>query len=111
MRLSAHLAIILMLHNRIDKKFQPDYNQILRVFIESMVAGGEARFDLASRVQRIPFYVAMMLGEQDQRETYARVLLTLSKDGTSDDLSQKIAQANEQLFTEAMCTRILQSVP
>lgn len=81
------------------------------MFIESIITDKAALFDMASKVQRIPFYVAMMLGDQAQRETYAKVLLKLSKGGTSDDISRKIPQANEKLFTDDMCMRILQSVP
>lgn len=87
------------------------YNNILRIYIESMISNRAALFDMASKVQRIPFYVAMMIGDQAQRETYAKVLLKISKGGTSDDISRKIPQANEKLFTDDMCTRILQSVP
>lgn len=74
-----------MLHDRVrdlDK-----YNAIVRVFIESIV-DSNVPLSVASKIQRVPFYIAMMAGDQVQRETYARVLLSLSQDGTSDDVSR-----------------------
>ena len=61
------------------------YNNILRIFIESIV-DSHVPLKVASKVQRIPFYIAMMVGDQAQRETYARVLLSLSQNGTSDEI-------------------------
>ena len=65
------------------------YNDIVRFYIESIVES-KVPIDVASKDKRIPFYVAMMLGDQAQRETYARALLAISSNGTSDDISKRI---------------------
>ena len=53
----------------------------------------------------------MMLGDQSQRDTFARALLKISANGTSDDISKRVSQTNEKLFSEEMCARILRSIP
>ena len=97
-----------MLHNRVEEAYLVKFNETVSAFIDSIVL---AEVNVDSKIQRIPFYVAMMIGDQAQRETYARVLLAISADGTSDDISRKIPLANERYFRTEMCTRILQSVP
>ena len=79
--------MMLMLHDRVDNASK--YNDIMRVYVESIV-DSKVPIDVASKVQRIPFYIAMMIGDQAQRETYARALLAISSNGTSDDISKKI---------------------
>lgn len=78
-----------MLHNRVDPALMDQYNDIVRFYIESIVES-KVPIDVASKDKRIPFYVAMMLGDQAQRETYARALLAISSNGTSDDISKRI---------------------
>ena len=95
---------MLMLHDRVND--MDKYNEILRVFIESIV-DCHVPIDVGSKIQRIPFYVAMMMGDQAQRETYARVLLAISCDGLGDDISKRISNTNAIYFNEDMCTRIL----
>jgi len=51
-----------MLQDRIERNYLGKYNDILRCFIESVVSY-KANIEVASKVQRISFYVAMMLGE------------------------------------------------
>ena len=38
----------------------------------------------------MPFYVALMLGQKAQCETYPRVLLSVSQGEISDDLTSRI---------------------
>ena len=52
---------MLMLHDRVND--MDKYNEILRVFIESIV-DCHVPIDVGSKIQRIPFYVAMMMGDQ-----------------------------------------------
>ena len=37
LRFAAHLAIALMLHDRIDRQYEAKYNEILHYFIESVI--------------------------------------------------------------------------
>ena len=76
-RFAAHLAIVLILHDRIDPIYQDKYNVIIANFIESIVES-KVKIDVATKVKRIPFYIAMMIGDQAQRENYAKVLLYIS---------------------------------
>ena len=95
------MAILLMLHDRIDSAFSANYNKILQIYIESIVES-KVKIDVASKVECVPFYISLMIGDQPQRETYARVLLSITKreGGTSDDtVSKRISQANEKYFT------------
>ena len=34
---AAHLAIVLMLHDRVDRQYEAKYNEILHYFIESVI--------------------------------------------------------------------------
>jgi len=63
LRFAAHLAIVLQLHDRVDAQFVDKYNDILHWFIESVIVESKVKIDLASKVQSVPFYVAMMLGD------------------------------------------------
>ena len=116
MRFCAHMAILLMLHNRISVSGQAQrighntsptakYNQIVREYIYS-IADSKTLHEPA-KLEAIPFYIAMLIGELDQREAYARVMVHI----TDDSAMTRIRTNNEAYFTKDMCTRILHSVP
>ena len=50
LRFSAHLAIVLQLHDRVDVQFEEKYNDILHWFIESVIVESQVKIDLASKV-------------------------------------------------------------
>ena len=80
---------------------------MLHWYIESVIVDSKVKIDPATKVQSVPFYVAFMVGDQAQRETYARILLSITQDGTSDDINQRVTHENEKYFTKDMCQRIL----
>ena len=54
--------MILLLHDRVSEMDMDMYNAILRVFVESIVES-HVPLEVAAKVQRIPFYIAMMAGD------------------------------------------------
>ena len=49
MRFAAHLAIVLILHDRIDSIYKDKYNVIIANFIESIVES-KVKIDVATKV-------------------------------------------------------------
>lgn len=52
-----------MLHNRVESQSIGKYNEIIRAFIDTIVES-KVKIDVASKVQCVPFYVALMVGDQ-----------------------------------------------
>lgn len=81
------------------------YNEIVACFIETLK--DRSNCNLMSKLQRTPFYVYFMLGDETMREVYARVLV----DVRDDNSMKQVRQENRVYFVESMCNRILHSVP
>ena len=110
------MAILLMLHNRIGSSGQGQhlghspsptakYNAIVQEYIYSIA--DSKNLHEPAKLEAIPFYIAMLIGEFDQREAYARVMVNI----TDESAMTRIRTNNEFYFTKDMCTRILHSVP
>ena len=103
LRFSAHMAILLMLHNRVGQV--DTYNIILNRYIIQI--NESSNLHAPTKLTLLPFYISMVLGEQAQKESYARILI-----GERDDSFMKsIRSKNTKYFSAEMCKRILYSVP
>lgn len=106
-RFSAHLAIMLMLLNRVSKdpKAFAAYNQLIERYIKEIVASDTTPHETKSK--QIPLYVTLMIGQKAQTEVYCKLLLQV----TDENVMKQYNQSNFTYFKESMCNLIFHSVP
>lgn len=112
LRFCAHMAIMLMLHNRISAQRTSHgpspidkYNKIVSEYIISIAESNTLPEE--QKLKTIPFYVSMLVGDFSQRDTYAKVMVKITDNGSM----KVIRKNNEAYFIKEMCTRIIHSVP
>lgn len=78
LRFSAHLAILLMLQNRIsnDSKTIQCYNKLIEKY--TLALANNESMQIESKSKQIPLYVSFIVGQQTQCEVYSKVLLGIS---------------------------------
>ena len=106
------MAIMLMLHNRIDASEPASglsqtakYNRILSEYITQ--SHGSTVLHEPHKLESIPFYIGLLIGERAQRTAFAKIMIQMKDEG----IMSSIHNHNKRIFTEQMCQKLLKCVP
>lgn len=107
LRFSAHLAILLMLQNRIsnDSKTIACYNKLIEKY--TLAVANNELMQIESKSKQIPLYISFIVGLQSQCEVYSKVMIGI----TDESVMKQYRQINYAFFAEEMCNLLLYCVP